>query len=59
MATMTFSLLILGRQLPAGEKIFNIAALGVVASIVLHGLTETPGIRWIAERCQDESRVGE
>ncbi|MGA2321880.1 MAG: cation:proton antiporter [Solirubrobacteraceae bacterium] len=57
-ATMTFSLLILGRQLPAGATIFNIAALAVVVSVVLHGLTETPGIRWIAERRQDESRAG-
>ncbi len=55
-ATMTFSLVILGRQLPAGARIFNIAALAVVVSIVLHGLTETPGIRWIAERCQDDPR---
>lgn len=56
-ATMTFSLLILGRQLPAGERIFNIAALAVVVSVVLHGLTETPGIRWIAERCRDEPQA--
>lgn len=57
-ATMTFSLLILGRELSAGERIFNIAALAVVVSVVLHGLTETPGIRWIAERCQDETPGG-
>jgi sodium/hydrogen antiporter len=56
-ATMTFSLFILGRQLPAGETIFNLAALAVVVSVVLHGLTETPGIRWIAERSQDESHA--
>ena len=49
-ATMTFSLLILGRQLRAGEEIFNIAALAVVVSVVAHGLTETPGIKWIASR---------
>ena len=57
-ATMTFSLLILGRQLPAGERIFNIAALAVVVSVVLHGLTETPGIKWIAERSRDETPAG-
>ena len=55
-ATMTFSLLILGRQLPAGEAIFNIAALTVVASVILHGLTDTPGTKWIAKRCQDDPR---
>ena len=57
-ATMTFSLLILGRQLPAGVTIFDVAALAVVVSVVLHGLTETPGIDWIAERSQDQSRAG-
>jgi NhaP-type Na+/H+ or K+/H+ antiporter len=56
-ATMTFSLLILGRQLPAGERIFNIAALTVVVSVVLHGLTETSGIKWIAARRRDEPPV--
>jgi sodium/hydrogen antiporter len=49
-ATMAFSLLILGRQIQDGQRIFNIAALAVFASIVLHGLTETPGIRWLARR---------
>lgn len=48
-ATMAFSLLILGRQLPTGNRIFDIAALTVVVSVVLHGLTETSGIAWIAE----------
>jgi sodium/hydrogen antiporter len=57
-ATMTFSLLILGRELPAGERIFNLAALTVVASVILHGLTETPGIRWLAERRPEESSAG-
>ncbi|MCW3019005.1 MAG: hypothetical protein JWN10_1313 [Solirubrobacterales bacterium] len=49
-ATMTFSLLILGRDVHAGARIFNIAALAVFTSIILHGLTDTPGIRWIARR---------
>lgn len=49
-ATMAFSLLILGRQIQDGERIFNIAALAVFASIVLHGLTETPGIKWLGRR---------
>jgi NhaP-type Na+/H+ or K+/H+ antiporter len=52
-ATMTFSLLILGRHVQAGTRIFNIAALAVFASIILHGLTDTPGIRWIARRHPD------
>jgi sodium/hydrogen antiporter len=49
-ATMTFSLLILGRDVDAGARIFNIAALAVFASIIAHGLTDTPGIKWIAKR---------
>jgi sodium/hydrogen antiporter len=49
-ATMAFSLLILGRQVQDGQRIFNIAALAVFASIILHGVTETPGIRWLARR---------
>jgi NhaP-type Na+/H+ or K+/H+ antiporter len=49
-ATMTFALLILGRDVDAGARIFNIAALAVFLSIILHGLTDTPGIRWIARR---------
>jgi sodium/hydrogen antiporter len=51
-ATMTFSLLILGRDVQAGARIFNIAALAVFSSIIVHGLTDTPGIRWIARREQ-------
>jgi NhaP-type Na+/H+ or K+/H+ antiporter len=49
-ATMAFSLLILARQIDAGPRIFNLAALTVFASILLHGLTDTPGTNWIARR---------
>jgi sodium/hydrogen antiporter len=56
-ATMAFSLVILGRQIQDGQRIFNIAALAVFTSIVLHGLTETPGIRWLARR--RESRAAD
>jgi NhaP-type Na+/H+ or K+/H+ antiporter len=49
-ATMTFSLLVLGDQIPGNERIFNIAALCVFASILAHGLTDTPGAEWIARR---------
>jgi NhaP-type Na+/H+ or K+/H+ antiporter len=49
-ATMTFSLLVLADRIPAGERIFNIAALCVFVSIVLHGLSDTPGASWIARR---------
>ena len=49
-ATMTFSLLVLADGIPGGERIFNLAALCVFASILVHGLTDTPGAEWIARR---------
>ncbi len=49
-ATMTFSLLILSRDVAAGQRIFNIAALAVFVSILAHGLTDTLGTNWIASR---------
>jgi NhaP-type Na+/H+ or K+/H+ antiporter len=52
-ATMAFSLLILSRQIDDGRRIFNIAALTVFASILAHGLTDTPGTSWIARRGRD------
>jgi NhaP-type Na+/H+ or K+/H+ antiporter len=51
-ATMAFSLLILSRQIAAAQQIFDIAALAVFSSILLHGLTDTPGTNWIARREQ-------
>jgi NhaP-type Na+/H+ or K+/H+ antiporter len=51
-ATMAFSLLILGRQVEAGQRIFNLAALAVFASILVHGLSDTPGTNWLARRQQ-------
>jgi sodium/hydrogen antiporter len=53
-ATMAFSLLVLARQVDAGERIFNIAALAVFASILLHGASATPGVRWLARRQPDD-----
>ena len=50
-ATMAFSLLVLSAGLGAqGERIFNLAALCVVFSILAHGLSDTPGVAWIARR---------
>ena len=53
-ATMTFSLLVLGESIPGNERIFNIAALAVFCSIILHGLSDTPGSNWIAARTESE-----
>jgi len=49
-ATMTFSLLVLAEGVPSGERIFNLAALCVFASVLAHGLTDTPGSEWLARR---------
>jgi sodium/hydrogen antiporter len=51
-ATMTFSLLVLAEDIPAGERIFNLAALAVVASIIAHGVTDTAGSNWIGRRAE-------
>jgi NhaP-type Na+/H+ or K+/H+ antiporter len=55
-ATMTFSLLVLGEAIPDGERIFNIAALVVLCSVVVHGLTDTPGAEWIGRRAEQRER---
>jgi sodium/hydrogen antiporter len=47
-ATMTFSLLVLAQT--GSERIFNLAALCVVTSILAHGLTDQPGSEWVANR---------
>lgn len=49
-STIAFSLLILGRDIATALPIFNIAALTVLCSVVLHGITDTPGTNWIAGR---------
>jgi NhaP-type Na+/H+ or K+/H+ antiporter len=49
-ATMTFSLLVLAADFPGAGRIFNLAALCVAASVILHGLSDTPGSEWLARR---------
>jgi NhaP-type Na+/H+ or K+/H+ antiporter len=56
-ATMTFSLLVLGSDVAQGERIFDIAALVVLCSIVAHGVTDTPGSEWMARRAAAEPDV--
>jgi NhaP-type Na+/H+ or K+/H+ antiporter len=53
-ATMTFSLIVLGSGVAQGERIFNLAALAVLCSIIVHGLTDTPGSEWMARRSEPE-----
>jgi NhaP-type Na+/H+ or K+/H+ antiporter len=54
-ATMAFALFVLGSAVPDAERIANIAALGVLFSIVAHGLTDHAGVQWIARRNVDEN----
>jgi sodium/hydrogen antiporter len=49
-ATMTFSLFVLGQGIPEGERIFNLAALCVFVSVLVHGLSDTPGSEWLIRR---------
>jgi NhaP-type Na+/H+ or K+/H+ antiporter len=49
-ATMTFALFVLGSQVPDAERIVGIAALAVITSIIVHGLTDQPGVEWMARR---------
>jgi sodium/hydrogen antiporter len=58
-ATMTFSLLVLSEAIPQGERIFNLAALTVVCSIIAHGVSDTPGAEWIARRAERRDNARE
>jgi NhaP-type Na+/H+ or K+/H+ antiporter len=49
-ATMTFSLFVLGEGVPEAQRIFYLSALCVFASVLAHGLTDTPGSEWLARR---------
>jgi sodium/hydrogen antiporter len=49
-ATMAFALFVLGSDVPEAERVFNIAALGVLVSIIAHGLTDHAGSEWIWRR---------
>jgi sodium/hydrogen antiporter len=51
-ATMAFGLLVLAEDIPSGERIFNLAAFTVFCSVILHGLSDTPGANWIANRAK-------
>jgi sodium/hydrogen antiporter len=48
-ATMTFALLVLDQNIASGQRIFDLTALVVFCSIIVHGLSDTPGANWIAD----------
>ena len=50
-ATMTFSIIVLGEGLANGERIFNLAALVVFVSVIVHSSTDGAGVvDWIARQ---------
>jgi sodium/hydrogen antiporter len=51
-ATMTFALLVLDQNIASGPRIFDLTALVVFCSIIVHGLSDTPGANWIAEHAE-------
>jgi NhaP-type Na+/H+ or K+/H+ antiporter len=51
-ASMTFSLIVLDRGVISGGRIFDLTALVVFCSIVLHGVSDTPGAEWIARHAE-------
>jgi sodium/hydrogen antiporter len=56
-ATMTFSLLVLDQHIARGQQIFDLTALVVFCSIVVHGLTDTPGTNWIVRHAERAHRT--
>jgi NhaP-type Na+/H+ or K+/H+ antiporter len=54
---MTFALIVLDRQIPDGARIFDLTALVVFCSIIVHGLSDTPGANWIARRAERSERA--
>jgi NhaP-type Na+/H+ or K+/H+ antiporter len=54
-ASMTFALVVLDRNIANGSRIFDLTALVVFCSILLHGVTDTPGANWIARRAERAS----
>ena len=57
-ATMTFSLFVLAEGIPNAREIFYLAALCVFASVLAHGLTDTPGSEWLIRR-SDRASAGD
>ena len=49
-ATVLFALLVLDRGVDGAPLIFDVAAFVVLTSIVVHGLTDTVGTRWMGRQ---------
>jgi len=49
-ASMLFALLVLDSAVDHSSLVFDVASFVILTSIVVHGLTDTVGARWIARR---------
>ncbi len=53
-ASMLFALLVLKSTVGDRTLVFDIASIAIVVSIVAHGLTDTIGASWVADRVADD-----
>ena len=53
-ASMLFAVLVLNSDVGEGSVIFDTAAFVILASILVHGLTDTVGPRWIERRIKTD-----
>lgn len=56
-ACVAYSLLVLGLEVPGGVRVFHLTALVVVASIILHGASDTPLANRFARRQETPRRA--
>jgi sodium/hydrogen antiporter len=49
-ASMLFALLVLRSAAPHHDLVFEIASFTILSSIAAHGLTDTPGVRWLERK---------
>lgn len=49
-ATMAFSILVVTSAVPDADRLFNLAALVVLASVIAHSATDDAGVRWLSRR---------
>ena len=58
-AGMLFAVLVLNSGVHQGNAIFEAAAFVILASILIHGATDTLGTRWIERRIEADPELGE
>ncbi len=58
-AGMLFAVLVLNSPVDEGNRIFETAAFVILASILIHGLTDTLGTKWIERRIKADAEPGQ